>query len=71
MIYIFYGLNKEDMRHEARGFLDGLLDKNEQSKIERIYPEDLSSDKLNDFIFKPRSFWRTAGNCHGRNFGGR
>ena len=56
MIYIFYGLNKEDMRHEARGFLDGLLDKNEQSKIERIYPEDLSSDKLNDFILSQGLF---------------
>ncbi len=56
MIYVFYGLNKEDMRKGARDFLDDLLDKNEQSQIERIYPEDLGEDKVNDFILSQGLF---------------
>lgn len=56
MLYVFYGLNKEDMRKEARDFLDGLLDKNEQSKVERIYPEDFNGDKLNEFILSQGLF---------------
>lgn len=50
MIYLFYGSNKEDMREEAHVFLDGLLGKNPEANVERVYPEEFSDDKLDEFI---------------------
>lgn len=50
MLYLFYGPNREELRAKVCGFLDDLLNKTPGADIERIYPEEFSGDKLDEFV---------------------
>ncbi len=50
MIYLFHGTDGGKAREEARIFTDTLSEKFGGIRVERIYPDELTIDKLNELV---------------------